>query len=276
MNKLAKRFTFRPSRASQTPFRRADGRWLTDVTTLHPLLHGAECRFNLLAGGTPWVANLSLLLRGADCPIGCSGSSEVTTAASASEVVVQRYQGTAKSATPDVVAQRLLIPLVFPNMQTTFDCNYNLNRTISFDIPLECSSVRLRALITGHGSDPPPPFGSGCEYAPSAFNFSLNGKLFSTSAISPAQYLLAGSAYGCAEKVASGVIPNQHGDWYNGRNGWCPGSSVIPFEIDVSSAVIFGEKNVLTYSAVAFLPNGTVAICGCGGYVLFSGFVAIS
>ena len=47
----------------------------------------------------------------------------------------------------------------------------------------------------------------------------------------------AGSELGCATKTGRGALPNEHGTWYFGRNGWCDGQDVKPLVWDVTSAV---------------------------------------
>jgi hypothetical protein len=34
----------------------------------------------------------------------------------------------------------------------------------------------------------------------------------------------AGSAWGCTRAVPLGSLPNEHGTWMYGRNGWCAGA----------------------------------------------------
>jgi hypothetical protein len=58
----------------------------------------------------------------------------------------------------------------------------------------------------------------------------------------------AGTATGCANEVAIGVIANQAGTWQYGRDGWCPGLDVKPYIADVTANLRVGE-NVFTYGA---------------------------
>lgn len=36
----------------------------------------------------------------------------------------------------------------------------------------------------------------------------------------------AGTQFGCADAVPNGSVPNEHGTWMYGRNGWCDGQQV--------------------------------------------------
>ncbi len=80
--------------------------------------------------------------------------------------------------------------------------------------------------------------------------------------------------FGCSDKTAIGVIANQHGDYRDGRNGWCPGQAVKPLLWDVTSA--FGAANIdepriVNYSALSYYVGGTNASAdGCGGPVVLS------
>jgi len=37
---------------------------------------------------------------------------------------------------------------------------------------------------------------------------------------------IAGTLWGCADRVAQGSVPNEHGTWQYGRAGWCDGQQV--------------------------------------------------
>uniref|UniRef100_H2YWF0 Peptide-N-glycosidase F C-terminal domain-containing protein n=1 Tax=Ciona savignyi TaxID=51511 RepID=H2YWF0_CIOSA len=57
----------------------------------------------------------------------------------------------------------------------------------------------------------------------------------------------AGTPLGCANRVPDGVVPNEHGTWLYGRDGWCDGLQVDPWLIDVSSELIPNSINNITY-----------------------------
>ncbi|XP_061172505.1 uncharacterized protein LOC133181876 [Saccostrea echinata] len=97
--------------------------------------------------------------------------------------------------------------------------------------------VVIFALITGHRSDEN---GVG-EFCVTSHHFSVNGH------ISNKTFSEAGTPLGCAKQVLSGVEPNKHGTWLNGRNGWCDGRNVFPWVIDITQQVSLGKNNQITY-----------------------------
>lgn len=53
-------------------------------------------------------------------------------------------------------------------------------------------------------------------------------------------------------QVGEGMIPNEHGTWQYGRNGWCDGQNVRPWLADVT-ADLHGEgkgENVAEYTGL--------------------------
>ena len=173
-----------------------------------------------------------------------------------------------------------VVPLVFANMATHFGPGYNANRSLFLTTPSAFSRAALFALITGHGSDPPPPASQGCEYAPTSHAFAISAggapsTSFNSSDIAYAQYMLAGSIFGCADKVVLGVIANQHGDYRDGRNGWCPGGGVTPLLWDVTAAAGAGGGVLeVTYSALSYYVDGShPSADGCGGDIVLSAAV---
>jgi len=242
-----------------TPFRRAIGEWVTDITPLSPRLGTGDCTFTASVGGEQWVISLTLHAISSDAK--------------------------------DSLVPVSVTPIVYPNMQTTFNSTYNEGRTFDFTAPVEYERAIIRALITGHGSDPPPPVSQGCEYAPTSHHWTITSASttcerapqfsFNSSDIAYAQYMLAGSAMSCADQVINGEIPNGHGDWYNGRNGWCPGQVVHPVVFDVSDAFrniteYCGSSQLkITYNAIAYYVGGSSAYDGgCGGTILMSSFLS--
>ena len=55
----------------------------------------------------------------------------------------------------------------------------------------------------------------------------------------------AGTPFGCTLSVPSGGVANQHGTWIFGRDGWCDGTDVKPFELDITDWLHDGD-NVIT------------------------------
>jgi len=249
-----------------SPFRRSTGRWQTSANALVGLVGNGSaapaqdawtCEIATSSCCEPWQGALDLLLfdDGRDAA-GAGGSAAAT-------------------------APIATIPIVFPNMATHFGPLYNDNRTTLIVAPSEpFSSVTLFALISGHGSDPPPPASQGCEYAPTSHAFAVGpagqapALTVNSSQVAYNQYMLAGSIFGCADKVGGsfGVIGNQHGDWRDGRNGWCPGEAVWPLEFDVSAAFVGGSgaSFEVAYSALSYYVDGShPSPDGCGGDIVF-------
>jgi len=250
-----------------TPFRRASGRWQSPADLLMGLIGNDTikgsgygelwtCEISVSSCCEPWFGELNLLL--GEGPAG---------------------GGAAAGST---------VPITFPNMASHFGPEYNLNRSTLILPPVnfQWTRVSLVAFITGHGSDPPPPVGQGCEYAPTSHAFALGTGSDPTpllrvnsSESAYAQYMLAGFEEACAEQVGAldapylfGVVGNQHGDYRDGRNGWCPGQGVRPLLWDVSAAV---DKNGgalrINYSALSYYVGGShPSSDGCGGDIIFS------
>lgn len=226
-----------------TAFRRRSGKWLTEISEFAPLLFPtatdspAQCQFEMQVGGETWVAS-DLALR--------------------------------------FTAEVGHMPLPFaathcdwPNPSTSFkSASYNANRTIFVEVPNGAAQVRIAAIITGH---------SGCEFVPSSHHFVVNGVDFNTSTIAFDRFMKAGSDFGCTDFVTSGSVPNEHGTWYYGRNGWCDGADVPPLVWDVTEAALADGLSSfnLTYYALAYDVGGTNPTQdGCDGGILMTANVA--
>ncbi|MCK6526829.1 hypothetical protein L6R50_04485 [Myxococcota bacterium] len=123
----------------------------------------------------------------------------------------------------------------------SWDESYNtLHPDVTFTPPAGTTRVELVAVITGHG------FGADvencAEFCNHEHHFTVNGADGYVL-----DHPIAGSAYGCAEQVPEGTVPNQSGTWVYGRGGWCPGKQVDPFVADITSAVTVGEENTVSY-----------------------------
>lgn len=143
-------------------------------------------------------------------------------------------------------------------VEVPFDTSYNDGRheAVSFEVKdLPSTRVELFASITGHG------FGSTLENCAEFCNhqheFNLNGTEFTRDHAGDL------GKYGCFDKVAEGVVPNQWGSWPFGRAGWCPGQDVKPWITDVSDALVSGQ-NTLTYRGL-FRGDDYVPRPGGGG-----------
>ena len=120
-----------------------------------------------------------------------------------------------------------------------FDKNYNKKyHTRRITIPSETSQVKLVATITSHGSD-----NNGCaEFCVTSHHFIINGhsnvQVFKNAA----------TAMGCANRVSDGAIPNEHGTWLYGRDGWCCGMDIVPWVVDITKQVhVGGYSNKVKY-----------------------------
>jgi hypothetical protein len=128
-------------------------------------------------------------------------------------------------------------------------------------IPADARKVELVTLTTGHGGVQPTNCAEFCNHA---HHFVVNGVEHVQS------FPGAQTASGCADRVALGVVPNQHGTWYYGRGGWCPGEDVAPWVVDVTADVTKGQMNTLSYTTRF---NGAPVNAGLGNIVLSSWLV---
>jgi hypothetical protein len=207
-----------------TPFRRGVGRWVTDVSPLLPLLTQQECTFvaQTDSWSTPWWVTVNLRWR----------------------------NGTDPSPAPINGAYRAreLLPLYAGGV---FDASYDSSYVpINFTLPAPTKQVLLWVVVSGHGSDE---YGC-CEFASVTHTFLVNGA-FNHSVDFPA----AGSQFGCADAVATGGLPNEHGTWLYGRGGWCDGARVVPLVWDLTAEVAPAGVNAVWYQAL-FMgapPNGS-------------------
>lgn len=124
----------------------------------------------------------------------------------------------------------------------TLNDKYNdAHPPVKVDIPAGTKKAELYALITGHGSETD----QCAEFCNHTHHFTLN-----TGAKKSLTFPGAKSSDGCRKRVEEGVVPNQHGTWYFGRGGWCPGFDVAPFIADVTADAKLGGDNTLTYQAL--------------------------
>ena len=244
-----------------TPFRRSGGAWHTPADALLGLVGNGSS-----AATGPWTCEITA----STCCEEWYGQLDLL-------VFAPPAPPPALPAPPPAIPFAVL-PLLFPNAATHFDAGFNVNKTLVLDLPPAFAAWRLVALVTGHGSDPPPPAALGCEYAPTEHVFYVGAPgqtpaaVLNSSQLAPAQYLQAGSMLGCADKVPSGVIGNQHGDWRDGRNGWCPGQGVAPLLFEGARSALAGLRQVqVTYTAWSFWTDLSHRnASGCGGDIQWS------
>lgn len=203
-----------------TPFRRRIGRWQTDITMLFPLLVGeyyndnSTCNFTMKVDAwwaKPWLTTLNLRFK----------------------------KILHKNDKVGIFGPTRVQPLF---QGGTFDENYNKKyHPFTFQTVLnQTYEVFIYAIITGHGSD-----NNNCaEFCPTSHHFVVNNnhtynRLFKK----------AGTPIGCANEVLKGVVPNEHGTWLYGRDGWCDGQNVNAWVINISSDIETDSQNNVTYHA---------------------------
>ena len=128
-------------------------------------------------------------------------------------------------------------------------------------VPAGARRVELVTLTTGHGGVAPTNCAEFCNHQ---HLFTVNGVLHRQS------FPEAQSPSTCAQRVDLGVVPNQHGTWYYGRGGWCPGQDVAPWVVDVTADVTRGQPNTITYRTEF---NGATVNANLGNIVLSSWLV---
>ena len=204
-----------------------EGRWLTDLSPLLPLLdRGGKLRFRW---NTPdnWLVTAMFLL--------------------------------SNQGKPDRAAS--VIPL-FGTEQ--FDADYNSKfsaKTIA--TPAAAKRAEVVTILTGHGSGTDT---KNCaEFCPHAHYFRVQGP-DGKPVVAEKLHPTASSSTGCLDLVYQGVTPNQFGTWPYGRAGWCPGQDVALWRGDVSGALASGSPLLVTYEALLggqpFVPQWT----GMGDY----------
>ncbi|GFH11957.1 peptide-N(4)-(N-acetyl-beta-D-glucosaminyl) asparagine amidase F [Haematococcus lacustris] len=113
------------------------------------------------------------------------------------------------------------------------DADYNARPTLRVAVPPGAVKAVIMAVISSHGansSDCAP----GC--CPTSHHFTVNGLQEHV-----ASFEQEGQAWGCAQAVRWGAVPNGRGGWYHGRHGPCGGQQVPPWLADVSGLLLVGE-----------------------------------
>eukprot|EP01097_Dermamoeba_algensis_P001365 TRINITY_DN1517_c0_g2_i3.p1 TRINITY_DN1517_c0_g2~~TRINITY_DN1517_c0_g2_i3.p1 ORF type:complete len:743 (-),score=178.62 TRINITY_DN1517_c0_g2_i3:1527-3713(-) len=193
-----------------TPFRRRIGRWITPITSQMPLFTSNKCNFTI---GTdpwilkPWQPTLRLRLM------------------KFSEAVLPKEDGHSVFHLPkkSSLSTYQIIPLFSGGV---FDQTYNNKfKPIQFQLSSITRKVELVSIITGHGSD-----NNNCgEFCVTSHHFWVNKR----SEVSRS-FDNAGTPMGCALAVPYGSVPNEHGTWLYGRDGWCDGQNVLPWVVDIT------------------------------------------
>src|SRR6185437_21706 len=122
-----------------------------------------------------------------------------------------------------------------------WDPNYNMGRMpVSVPIPSDTKHAEVWMIVTGHGSSTSYTCGEFCD---SQHVFTVNGANNTWTVDFP----MAGTEEGCITEEKNGMVPNQGGAWWFGRDGWCPGEQVDPHVWDVTSLVHPGSTATVTY-----------------------------
>jgi hypothetical protein len=121
-----------------------------------------------------------------------------------------------------------------------WNANYDaMHAPISVNVPSGLRKVELYTLVTGHGGVQPTNCAEFCNHE---HRFAVGGMEHIIN------FPESQTSDGCADRVNEGVVPNQHGTWYYGRGGWCPGLDVAPHSFDVTGNVTSGAMNELRYT----------------------------
>ena len=133
-----------------------------------------------------------------------------------------------------------------------------------FTVPADTRRAELYVLVTGHGAET-----SQCaEFCNHGHRFTFNGHDHVV------EFPEARSPDGCAERVDQGVVPNQHGTWYFGRGGWCPGLDVRPVVVDLTSELRMGAENELSYGVT--VDGRAITSMASYGNVVLSSYLVLS
>jgi Peptide-N-glycosidase F, C terminal len=143
----------------------------------------------------------------------------------------------------------------------TFDDQYNVGRMpVSAPIPADTKHAEVWMIVTGHGSDS---YQCG-EFCDSEHQFTVDG----ASNTWLVDFPMAGTESQCIPEEKNGMVPNQGGTWWYGRDGWCPGEQVTPHVWDVTSMVTPGSTATVTYEGL--FDGTTPPASGTGNIVLTS------
>lgn len=119
-----------------------------------------------------------------------------------------------------------------------WDATYDMNHPPIQKTAPNGKKTELYVLLTGHGGTT-----DNCaEFCNHEHHFSINGSMHTKN------FPEASTPLGCTSNVGKGTVPNQHGTWYYGRGGWCPGYDVAPWVTDVSGDVKLGQQNDFAYT----------------------------
>ncbi|KAJ9506816.1 hypothetical protein QJQ45_013569, partial [Haematococcus lacustris] len=113
------------------------------------------------------------------------------------------------------------------------DADYNARPTLRVAVPPGAVKAVIMAVISSHGANSSDCAPGSC---PTSHHFTVNGLQEHV-----ASFEQEGQAWGCAQAVRWGAVPNGRGSWYHGRHGPCGGQQVMPWLADVSGLLLVGE-----------------------------------
>jgi hypothetical protein len=119
----------------------------------------------------------------------------------------------------------------------SFGSTYNDGRE-PVDVPVsgDAKKVELWAITTGHGMAT-----NNCaEFCGTQHEFTVDGTAHLQDLV------ISNPESGCVDEIENQMTPNQWGTWWYGRDGWCPGEVVHPYEADVTGDV--GDDGTATVS----------------------------
>lgn len=191
-------------------FHRTGGRWLTEITSLLPLLDGPFCSFYLTSGTTEnWYYSADIVW---------DLNSPLVTAPS---TVQYLWSG------------------------GDFNSDYNsIHPPITFTVAAGVKRVKLVAIISGHGCDSPNCCG---EFCPTTHVFTVASKGNVSQSFSTSSQGYAGTQWGCANMGLLGAAPNQYGTFFYGRDFWCDSMYVPTWVWDITAALDLDQTNTITY-----------------------------
>ena len=270
-----------------TAFRRGEGKWITDITHLFPIFYaaqGKQCTISI--AGTPeiWYITSSLRLSHKNVVLHYDKEKE-----HGIDDVVRATSDTLLSTFTPIQT----IPLY--NGQYTFDKEYNNRSSIDFIIPssllqideedADNFKILLSSVITGHGSDE-----NGCgEFCSTTHHFYFNDASGNTyEMIENFSLPTTHPNYGCANHgylngiaMTNGVnsggdvaLPNEHGTWTLGRNGWCNGQRVAPYK-ELLPGKFNSKGNKITVTYKGFYNGKTPNPKQSPGYMIISSYITI-
>ena len=112
------------------------------------------------------------------------------------------------------------------------------NNPDTFEIPSTAKKVELATVISQHGQT--------CgEFCNAEHHFVINDN---SSVEIVRDFPTSSTTSGCMEQVDEGTVPNQYGTWWYGRSGWCPGKQVETVVDDITSQVVIGGENTISYT----------------------------